>query len=62
MIDCPNGEMRDRLPDFVHDQLTASLRAEVSAHLAGCAACAAEVTLLHELRVTLRATSTAGAA
>jgi anti-sigma factor RsiW len=55
MIDCPNGEIRDRLPDFVHDQLDPPARAEVSAHLAACAACAAEVTLLRELRARLRA-------
>jgi anti-sigma factor RsiW len=55
MIDCPNGEIRDRLPDFVHDQLDPPARAEVSAHVATCAPCAAEVTLLRELRARLRA-------
>ena len=55
MIDCPNGEIRDKLPDFVHDQLDSQRRAEVSAHVAACAACAAEVTLLRELRASLRA-------
>ena len=58
MIDCPKGEMRDRLPDFVHQQLGAAAWAEVSAHVATCSACAAEVTLLRELRATLRATPT----
>jgi anti-sigma factor RsiW len=53
MIDCPNGEMRDQLPDFVHDQLNATARAAVAAHVAHCAACTAEVTLLRELRRTL---------
>jgi anti-sigma factor RsiW len=54
MIDCPNGESRDQLPDFVHDQLNPTARAVVAAHVAQCAACAAEVTLLRELRGTLR--------
>lgn len=54
MIDCPNGGIRDQLPDFVHDQLKATARAAVAAHVAQCAACAAEVTLLRELRGTLR--------
>jgi anti-sigma factor RsiW len=55
MIDCPNAEIRDRLPDFVHGQLDAEARAAVAAHAAGCAACAAELALLRELRATLRA-------
>jgi anti-sigma factor RsiW len=54
MIDCLNGEIRDRLPDFVHDQLNATARAAVAAHVAHCAACTAEVALLRELRGTLR--------
>ncbi len=54
MIDCPNGEIRDRLPDFVHGQLDTAARVEVSAHVAECAACTAELTLLRELRASLR--------
>jgi anti-sigma factor RsiW len=54
MTECPNGEMRDRLPDFVHEQLNATTRAAVAAHVAGCDACAAELALLRELRETLR--------
>ena len=54
MIDCPNGEIRDRLPDFVHGQLDGAARVEVSAHVADCAACTAELTLLRELRASLR--------
>lgn len=56
MTDCPNAEIRDRLPDFVHGQLAAEALAEVSRHVAACTACAAEVTLLRELRASLRAT------
>jgi anti-sigma factor RsiW len=55
MIDCPNAEVRDQLPDFVHDQLNVAARAAVAAHVARCAACAAELALLRELRGTLRA-------
>ncbi|MDQ3997535.1 MAG: zf-HC2 domain-containing protein, partial [Gemmatimonadota bacterium] len=58
MIDCPNGDIRDQLPDFVHDQLSPRARGVVSAHVAGCAACAAELSLLRELRGTLRAAPT----
>lgn len=54
MIDCPNGEIRDQLPDFMHDQLNATARAAVATHVAHCAACKAELTLLRELRGTLR--------
>jgi anti-sigma factor RsiW len=54
MIDCPNGEIRDHLPDFVHDHLNATARAAVAAHIAHCGACAAELALLRELRGTLR--------
>jgi anti-sigma factor RsiW len=54
MIDCPNGAIRDQLPDFVHDQLNAAARAAVAAHVASCGACAAELALLRELRGTLR--------
>jgi len=46
MSDCVSAEMRDVLPDFVHGQLDAGRTAEVRAHLAGCAECAAEVELL----------------
>lgn len=55
MTDCPNGEIRDQLPDFVHDQLSPRARAAVAAHVAQCAACTAELTLLRELRERLRA-------
>ena len=55
MIDCPKGEIRDQLPDFVHDQLSPSARADVAEHVADCAACAVELALLRELRGTLRA-------
>jgi hypothetical protein len=54
MIDCPNGDVRDVLPDYVNDRLPARERAEVETHLASCAACRDEVDLLRGLRTTLR--------
>jgi Putative zinc-finger len=54
MNDCPNGDLRDLLPDFLHDRLTAADRAVVEAHLAGCDDCRDELELLRGLRGTLR--------
>jgi len=53
MIDCPNGDVRDLLPDFLHGRLDASRRAEVEQHLAGCEACRDELSLLRGLRATM---------
>lgn len=53
MIDCPNGELRDLLPDYLHDRLDASNRASVERHLATCTACQDELALLRDLRGTL---------
>ena len=49
MRDCGDGEMRDLLPDFVHQTLAAPEQARVSAHVALCAECAAEVALLRAI-------------
>lgn len=54
MIDCPNGDIRDLLPDYVHDRLTLADRRTVDVHLASCAACRDELALLRDLRGTLR--------
>jgi hypothetical protein len=54
MSDCPNGDVRDLLPDYLHDRLTPADRRVVDAHLATCAACRDELALLRELRGTLR--------
>ena len=54
MIDCPNGDVRDVLPDYVNDRLGVPMRAEVERHLASCAACRDEVTLLGDVRATMR--------
>lgn len=53
MIDCPNGAMRDQLPDYLHDRLPAAARASVAAHVASCGACSAELALLSELRESM---------
>ena len=53
MTDCPNVEMRERLPDLLHGRLEGAARVEVQAHLATCAACAAELALLQEARRVL---------
>ena len=53
MTDCPNAEMRDRLPDLLHERLDASARAAVTAHVARCAECRAELTMLREARIAL---------
>jgi anti-sigma factor RsiW len=54
MIDCPNGDVRDMLPDYLHDRLEPSARGVVEQHLAGCSACREELALLRELRGTLQ--------
>ena len=54
MIDCPNGDVRDLLPDYLHDRLESSARMSVERHLAGCAACRDELALLRDLRGTLQ--------
>lgn len=46
MNDCQNAEIRDQLPDLLHDRLTAGERAVVLAHVDGCAECRGELELL----------------
>ena len=53
MTDCPNAEMRDRLPDLLHERLETSVRAAVMAHVDQCSDCRAEMALLREVRVVL---------
>lgn len=54
MNDCPNAELRDQLPDLLHDRLTPEARREVEAHVAGCAQCRQELELLRAAYATLR--------
>ena len=44
--DCPDGELRDLLPDLVHGTLSAGEHERVAAHVASCPDCAAEVELI----------------
>ena len=53
MTDCPNAEMRDRLPDLLHERLETSVRAAVLAHIDECDDCRAEMVLLREARIVL---------
>ena len=46
MTDCPNGLMRDLLPEYAHGVLGAEDAARVAEHLAACAACRVELALL----------------
>lgn len=46
MRDCEDGNMRDLLPGYANGTLSAALRAKVSAHLATCEDCAAELGLI----------------
>jgi anti-sigma factor RsiW len=50
MRDCPDGALRDLLPDFVHETLAPGDRATVAAHVATCTDCAAEVALIRAAR------------
>jgi len=50
MTDCPDGLMRDLLPEYAHGALAAADAARVAEHLAACAECRHEVVLLGRLR------------
>jgi anti-sigma factor RsiW len=50
MTDCPNGALRDLLPDLVNGRLSPEARYEVERHVAACSECAAELALLRDLR------------
>jgi anti-sigma factor RsiW len=54
MTDCPNGAMRDLLPDLLHGGLTGADRASVEAHLGTCADCRSELALLRSAHAMLR--------
>ena len=53
MNDCQNAEMRDQLPDLLHERLDAVARAAVMAHVDGCADCRDELELLQVARGAL---------
>lgn len=54
MTECPNGDVRDALPDYMNERLDPERRREVESHLAGCAVCRDELSLLRALRATVR--------
>jgi len=53
MTDCPRADVRDLLPDLLHDTLDVASRAEVERHLTTCASCTQELELLRSLRSAL---------
>lgn len=53
MNDCSNAEIRDQLPDLLHDRLAVSMRDVVVAHVADCADCREELELLRGAHVVL---------
>jgi len=55
MRDCADGDVRDLLPDFVHETLAEAEQARVGAHVSSCADCAAEVALLRTIGACLPA-------
>lgn len=46
MTDCPDGLMRDLLPEYAHGVLGSADAARMAEHLAACAMCRAELALL----------------
>lgn len=57
MTDCPDGAVRDLLPELVNDRLAPDVRRRVDAHVRNCADCQQEVELLRALRASLRRVS-----
>lgn len=55
MNDCTNAEIRDRLPDLLHERLDGDARAAVMAHVAGCVDCREELQLLGDVRGAMAA-------
>jgi hypothetical protein len=53
MTDCSNADIRDRLPDLLHERLDATMRAVVVAHVAECVECRDELELLRGVHKTL---------
>ena len=55
MTDCLNETMRDRLPELAHGGLSPADAAALRAHVAGCAACTADLAVLETSRLVLSA-------
>jgi hypothetical protein len=52
MRECTNPDMKELLPDVLHESLAAASRAEVLAHVELCADCGAELELLRRVRAS----------
>ena len=46
MNDCPDGDMRDLLPEYANGVLPTAMHERVAAHVARCTDCAAELALI----------------
>ncbi len=46
-------QVREQFPDYLTEEIAASSRAEIDAHLAGCATCRAELGSLYAIRTRL---------
>lgn len=55
MNDCSNAEIRDQLPDLLHERLSVSARSAVLAHVDGCIDCRDELELLRGMRGAIAA-------
>jgi hypothetical protein len=49
MNDCSNAEIRDLLPELLHERLEASARATIEAHVMTCVDCRDELQLLRDV-------------
>jgi len=56
MIDCPDVEIRELLPEYLNGTLGEARRAAVEAHLASCPECRAELTTIRLVREAYGAT------
>ena len=56
MSDCSNVEMRELLPEYLHQVLDARARARVEAHLASCEDCTVELETMRAVRMALSRT------
>ena len=56
MTDCPNGEVRDLLPELLHGLLSPAAQRTVESHVGDCAECQAELALLRTLNASMRRT------
>jgi hypothetical protein len=53
MNDCSNAEIRDQLPDLLHDRLVVGMRDMVVAHVSDCVDCREELELLRGVQQVL---------